>query len=100
MTADDSASAVTVALRRPSKSPSVFLLASFTEPAWEPVELDAKPLTTNDTSEDGADPADLEYEFSASFKLPEGSHKYRFRLGSDDTWLCNEDVAKGEYFSN
>jgi hypothetical protein len=98
MTAEDKPSTVpvTVALRRPSKTPAVFLLGSFTEPAWQPVELDAKPVTTDDKAGEGDDePTEIEYEFSTRIELPEGSHKYRFRLGSDDTWVYNEDVDQG-----
>lgn len=82
---------VTIATRRQSQSPAVFLLASFTDPAWEPVELDVKPLAASDPPE---------FEFSKAFDLPEGSkYQYRFRLGAgdDSSYFCDKDVDTGEY---
>lgn len=88
---------ITLAIRRPSKTPPVSLVASFTEPAWKPIELDATPLLAKDPNE-SADSEDSEYEFSGEFEVPEGSHRYRFRLGSEeDDWVCNEDVNTGEF---
>lgn len=94
MTAED----VTLAIKRPSETPSVFVVASFTEPAWEPVQLDVKPLNK---AEDGKENDEgVEYEFSKGFKVPEGSHQYRFRLGTEDSWICNESIETGEWVSN
>lgn len=90
---------VSIAVRRQSKTPSVFVVASFTEPAWEPLELDVKPLASAESSKPDGDEDDAaqEYEFSRTFQALEGKHQYRFRLGSDNpTWFCDKDVDTGK----
>ncbi|EFE42536.1 PT repeat family protein [Trichophyton verrucosum HKI 0517] len=85
---------VTIAIRRPSKTPAVFVAACFTEPAWEPVELTPQLLSSKDapTTEDSSTQVE-EYEFSKKFELPEGKYQYKFRLGTDeDSWFCDNDV--------
>ncbi|WEW61162.1 hypothetical protein PRK78_006652 [Emydomyces testavorans] len=76
---------VKIAIQRPTSTPAVFLVASFTEPAWEPIELEAKPVTSTDGTSES-------YEFSKTFDIAEGKYEYRFRLGSDDTWFCRTDA--------
>ena len=83
----------TFSIRRPSKSPAVFLIASFTDPAWTPVELEGKELV-KDTDKAEAP----EYEFAGEFEVPEGNHRYRFQLGEDGPLVCNEDVETGASF--
>ncbi|KAK2809248.1 hypothetical protein FQN49_008637, partial [Arthroderma sp. PD_2] len=85
---------ITIAIRRPSKTPSVFVAASFADPAWEPVELNPELLSSKDTSTtDDSSTQVEEYEFSMKFDLPEGKHQYRFRLGTDESsWFCDKDV--------
>ncbi|KDB25205.1 hypothetical protein H109_02933 [Trichophyton interdigitale MR816] len=85
---------VTIAIRRPSKTPAVFVAACFTEPAWEPVELTSQLLSSKDapTTEDSSTQVE-EYEFSKKFELPEGKYQYKFRLGTDeDSWFCDNDA--------
>ncbi|KAM5430437.1 hypothetical protein McanCB49686_006184 [Microsporum canis] len=85
---------ITIAIRRPSKTPSVFVAASFTDPAWEPVELTPELVSSKDasTTEDSSTRIE-EYEFSKKFELPEGKHQYKFRLDTDEkTWFCDEKV--------
>ncbi|EGE81237.2 PT repeat family protein [Blastomyces dermatitidis ATCC 18188] len=94
--ADDTRSTINVAIRRSSKSPAIFLAASFTEPAWEPVELDVKPLppsASQDTTEqtNGHVP-DTQYEFSKSFEVALGKHHYKFREGLEGAWFYDKDV--------
>lgn len=89
---------VTIAIRRPSKTPAVFVAACFTEPAWEPVELTPKLVSSKDASatEDSSTQAE-EYEFSRQFELLEGKFQYKFRLGTDEgTWFCDEAVETGK----
>ncbi|OAL70464.1 hypothetical protein A7D00_5430 [Trichophyton violaceum] len=85
---------VTIAIRRPSTTPAVFVAACFTEPTWEPVELTPQLLSSKDapTTEDSSTQVE-EYEFSKKFELPEGKYQYKFRLGTDeDSWFCDNDV--------
>ncbi|QSS59982.1 PT repeat family protein [Histoplasma capsulatum] len=94
--ADDTRSTVTVAIRRSSKSPAIFLAASFTEPAWEPVELDVKPippLASQDTvvQTNGHIPG-AQYEFSKSFEVALGKHQYKFREGLEGSWFHDKEV--------
>lgn len=89
---------VTIAIRRPSTTPAVFVAACFTEPAWEPVELTPQLLSSKDapTTEDSSTQVE-EYEFSKEFELPEGKYQYKFRLGTDeDSWFCDNDVETGK----
>lgn len=97
--ADDTRSTVTVAIRRSSKSPAIFLAASFTEPAWEPVELDVKPippLASQDTvvQTNGHIPG-AQYEFSKSFEVALGKHQYKFREGLEGSWFHDKEVDSG-----
>ncbi|KAG5301401.1 PT repeat family protein [Histoplasma ohiense] len=94
--ADDTRSTVTVAIRRSSKSPAIFLAASFTEPAWEPVELDVKPippLASKDTAvQTNGHVPDAQYEFSKSFEVALGKHQYKFREGLEGSWFHDKEV--------
>src|SRR5438034_10884061 len=101
--ADDGKKTVTITIRRPSRSPPVFVAASFTDPPWELLELDAKPLSSSSLtarSEEAIQVADenppAQYEFSRTFKLGHGRYQYKFRLGLDGTWMCNEELETGE----
>ncbi|KMU85842.1 hypothetical protein CIHG_03370 [Coccidioides immitis H538.4] len=82
---EDSKQSVRIAVRRPTSTPSIFLVASFTDPAWDPVELEAKPVTSADATSEA-------YEFSKSFELAPGKYQYKFRAGSGDAWFCDTDV--------
>ncbi|EEH04193.1 hypothetical protein HCBG_07418 [Histoplasma capsulatum G186AR] len=94
--ADDTRSTITVAIRRSSKSPAIFLAASFTEPAWEPVELDVKPippLASQDTAvQTNGHVPDAQYEFSKSFEVALGKHQYKFREGLEGSWFHDKEV--------
>ncbi|KAI1951356.1 hypothetical protein LOZ12_002489 [Ophidiomyces ophidiicola] len=80
---------VKITIHRPASTPPVFLVASFTEPAWSPVELDAKSISlTGDAVPTGQE----EYEFSKVFQLEEGEYEYRFLLGADNVWVCNTEL--------
>ncbi|KAI1927966.1 hypothetical protein LOZ65_002179 [Ophidiomyces ophidiicola] len=80
---------VKITIQRPASTPPVFLVASFTEPAWSPVELDAKSISSiGDVVPTGQE----EYEFSKVFQLEEGEYEYRFRLGADNVWVCNAEL--------
>lgn len=98
--ADDTRSTINVAIRRSSKTPAIFLAASFTEPAWEPVELDVKPLppsaNQDATVQTNGDGPDTQYEFSKSFEVASGKHHYKFREGLEGSWFCNEDVERSK----
>lgn len=78
---------VKISIRRPAASPAVFVAGSFTEPAWEAVEL---------TGEPAEDSKDGEFVFARSFKADDGEHRYKFRLGEDGDWFVDDAVKNGE----
>lgn len=80
---------VEISIRRPAASPAVFVAGSFTEPAWEAVELVAD-ADAAEGSKDG------EFVFARSFKVEDGEHRYKFRLGEDGEWFVDEAVKNGE----
>jgi hypothetical protein len=83
---------VKISIRRPTASPAVFVAGSFTEPAWEAVELVSE--AAGDTE------GDREFVFARSFKVEDGDHQYRFRLGDGvggEEWIVDEGVESGEF---
>ena len=81
---------VKISIRRPAASRAVFVAGSFTEPAWEAVELVAEDAEDNTTAQD-------EVVFARNFKVEEGEHRYKFRAGEDGEWFVNEKVDSGEF---
>ncbi|PYH96970.1 hypothetical protein BO71DRAFT_319700 [Aspergillus ellipticus CBS 707.79] len=74
---------VTISLRRPTDDP-IFIAGTFSEPKWEPLELNAKPV---DTEPDEEGLTSTEYLFSHEWKLAPGQYQYRFREGATGPWL-------------
>ncbi|OJD27841.1 hypothetical protein ACJ73_00761 [Blastomyces percursus] len=95
--ADDTRSTINVTIRRSSKSPAIFLAASFTEPAWEPVELDVRPLppsASQNTTEQTNGHVPAQFEFSKFFEVAPGKHHYKFREGSEGAWFYDKDIER------
>lgn len=90
--ANESGETITISIRRPTDTPAVFVAGSFSDPAWEPVELNSKPTEAN-----GEEGEASEYVFSHDFKIPEGKYEYRFRLGSDGPWIHDDGLQTGAY---
>ena len=82
---------VKISIRRPTASPAIVVAASFTDPAWDPVELTAETVAGKD--EEAAE----EYEFSRTFKVEEGKHQYKFRLEGEEEWFCDEGGETGGF---
>lgn len=80
---------VKISIRRPAASPAVFVAGSFTDPAWEAVELAAEADAADDSKEG-------EFVFARSFKIEDGEHQYKFQLGKDGEWFVDEGVKSGE----
>jgi hypothetical protein len=70
-------STVTITYERPGTTPPIFVAGSFTESAWQPIELDHQQV--ND-----------EYLFSKTFDITPGTHQYKFRVGHGDWWVCDD----------
>lgn len=85
---------VTISVHRPSDTPSVFVAGTFSDPAWEPLELTPKPAVPS--GEDSADSA-AGYVFSRELKIPPGKYQYRFRLDSPDSWFHDEKAETGRW---
>jgi hypothetical protein len=71
---------VTFTFRRPGTAPPVFVVGDFSEPQWEPIEMEAA------AGEDG------EHTFTKDYLVEEGLVvHYKYRLGYD-TWI-HDDTA-------
>lgn len=73
---------VTITYERQGTTPPIFVAGSFTEPAWQPVELDHQKV-------------DKEYIFSKAFEITPGLHQYKFRVGQGDWWVCDDTKDRG-----
>lgn len=75
---------VTVKFSKPGTQPPLFLAGSFSEPAWQPQEMQ---YTTNEAGE---------HEFYKEVQVEEGTaYQYKFRVGEGDWWMLNEDSPTG-----
>jgi hypothetical protein len=90
--AQETGQSVTIAIRRPTDTPSVFVTGNFSDPAWEPFELTAKPV---DPVQREAEVQITEYLFARNFHIPKGQYLYRFHLGSDDSWFLDDSTERG-----
>ena len=75
-------STITITYERPGTTPPIFVAGSFTQPAWQPIELDAHKVNE-------------EYVFSKTFDVPPGTHQYKFRVGCGDWWICDDTKPTG-----
>ncbi|KAH8653212.1 hypothetical protein BGZ60DRAFT_180509 [Tricladium varicosporioides] len=72
---------VTVRYSKPGTQPPVYLAGSFSDPAWQPQEMEH---TTN---------PDGEHEYHKNVQIEKGKeYQYKFRLGPGDWWTLNEDA--------
>ena len=75
----------TVRYSKPGTQPPIYLAGSFSDPAWEPQEMQ---YTTTESNE---------LEFYKELQVEEGQvYQYKFRIGSGDWWMLNEESATGE----
>jgi len=76
---------VTVKLSKQGIQPPIFLAGSFSDPAWQPQEMQH---TTNETGD---------YEFHKEVQVEEGKeYQYKFRVGEQgDWWMLNEESPTG-----
>ncbi|PYH45615.1 PT repeat family protein [Aspergillus saccharolyticus JOP 1030-1] len=85
---------VTISIRRPIDDP-IYLAGTFSDPQWEPIELNSKPVDT-EPDEDGL--ISTEYLFWHDLTLPPGQHQYRFREGKKGPWFHDEAAKHGMHF--
>jgi hypothetical protein len=76
---------VTVKLSKQGIHPPIFLAGSFSDPAWQPQEMQH---TTNETGD---------YGFHKEVQVEEGKeYQYKFRVGEQgDWWILNEESPTG-----
>jgi len=74
----------TVTYFKPGTQPPLYLAGSFSDPEWQPQEMDH---TLN---------KDNEYNFHKDVSVwPGRTYQYKFRVGEGDWWLLNEDAPAG-----
>src|SRR4051794_38211993 len=77
---------VSVKYSKPGTQPPIYLAGSFSEPAWEPQEMQ---YTTD---------ASNEHEFFKEVDVEQGKeYQYKFRIGPGDWWILNEDSPTGTF---
>lgn len=70
----------------PGVVPPVFIAGSFSEPAWDPIEMEYT------VAENG------EHHFHKEILAEEGGNfQYKFRLGTGDWWALNESAPTGTF---
>lgn len=75
----------TVTYRKPGVVPPVYLAGSFTDPQWQPREMQH------------TRGADDEYVFTSSVQgAPGKEYQYKFRIGQADQWVIDDTVPACE----
>ncbi|KAF7563827.1 hypothetical protein G7046_g330 [Stylonectria norvegica] len=70
----------TITYRKPGTSPPIFLAGSFSEPEWQPQEMDCV------TGDDG------EHDFKAQINVEPGKeYQFKVRIGEGDWWALAEN---------
>jgi hypothetical protein len=76
-----SADLITITYQKPGTQPPIFVAGTFSDPEWEPQEMD---YTTD---------AQGEHVFKKDVLAEPGSKiQYKFRVGTGDWWVLNEDT--------
>lgn len=86
---------VTISVRRPTDTPTIFVAGTFSEPQWEPLELNVKTIEVESELDPGL--YSTEYLFFRDFKLAPGQYQYRFREGATGSWFHDESVKNGKF---
>ena len=73
---------VEVTYDRPGTTPPIFVAGSFTDPAWDAVELEYQQ-------------SDGQFKFFRTFDIKPGTHQYKLRLGHGDWWICDDTRETG-----
>jgi hypothetical protein len=78
---------VNITYTRSGAQPPIFLAGSFSDPKWEPQEMEY----TTDENRD--------YHFHKEVEVDEGgSYQYKFRIGAGDWWELNEQAPTGRFY--
>ncbi|KAK0128283.1 hypothetical protein ONS95_000258 [Cadophora gregata] len=75
---------ISVKYSKPGTQPPIFLAGSFSDPAWQPQEMQ---YTTDENNE---------HEFFREVNVEQGKeYQYKFRIGLGEWWILNEDSPTG-----
>ncbi|KAH7419579.1 hypothetical protein BKA64DRAFT_21126 [Cadophora sp. MPI-SDFR-AT-0126] len=75
---------ISVKYSKPGTQPPIYLAGSFSDPAWQPQEMQ---YTTDENNE---------HEFFKEVNVEQGKeYQYKFRIGPGDWWILNEDSPTG-----
>jgi hypothetical protein len=79
---------ITLTYASSGAQPPVFLAGSFSEPVWDPQEME---FTTDENGE---------LHFHKKVEVDEGGeYQYKFRIGLGDWWELNEQAPTGRFHS-
>ncbi|KAL8882867.1 MAG: hypothetical protein Q9198_000195 [Flavoplaca austrocitrina] len=66
--------------------PPIYVAGSFTQPEWQPYELNCSVVETEGTNSTSG----TSFVFHRTFDLPQGTYQYKFRLGhGGEWWVCD-----------
>lgn len=83
---------VRITYTSPGTQPPLFVAGAFTDPPWQPCEMDH----VNNAPDSTVDPqGQADNTFFKEFRVAEGSWQYKFRLGPGDWWACDETAEIG-----
>jgi hypothetical protein len=78
--------AVKLSYQRVGTQPPVYVAGSFSEPPWQPVEMDQSMYNHR------------EHHFTKEVMVPQGAEiQYKFRLGSAEDWVLDETAPTGTH---
>lgn len=95
MAASSKTQNIQISFVSPGARPPIFVAGSFTDPPWQPQELDYV-LEQPDDMRRGTEPEPSQYRFVKTVQVGQGRWQYKFRLGLGDWWVCDENTEKGE----
>ena len=89
---------VRITLLNSGLSPPIFILASFTDPPWEPQEMKHAGVRMLDSGAYGVDStlAQVEYMFWRRFDIYPGVWSYKYRIGLNDWTICDHNAETGK----
>ena len=75
---------ISVKYSKPGTQPPIYLAGSFSDPAWQPQEMQ---YTTDENNE---------HDFFKEVYVEQGKeYQYKFRIGLGEWWILNEDSPTG-----
>lgn len=83
--ATPAAALVTISFRRPGVQPPVFVAGSFSDPAWQPRQMQCLADGTG------------ENHFTTQVSVQPGQeYKYKFKVGESNDWILDEHSSIGK----